>query len=342
MYKEEESFPLVSIIVLNYNNLSDLPICLNSLLNLNYPTNRIEIILADNSSSDNSVEFVEASYPNIKIARFSQNYGFAKGNNLAVLHACGDFIAFVNPDTRLDKNWLKELVYVLDSNNLVASCGGKVLFFDDEHLVQVAGTKLCPHGSGYNMGYGDTDGEKYSDVKYSLSSPGCSMLVRKDIFLKASGFDPDYFMYVEEFDLGYRLWLLGYKVLYIPTALSYHKMPQQNKFKITPQMVYFEERNRLATILKNYEFKLAVNGFLVSFCYALYRTIKYLFQGRFNLIYSIIKGWIDFKISIKRILEKRKAIQSNKVVFHKQLVKYGIVASLSECLQELSRTTKFR
>ncbi len=344
MILEKDNFPSVSIVVLNYNGKQHLEACLNSLSKLNYPINLYDVVLADNKSTDDSLMFVTQNYPWVKILPFDKNYGYAGGNNLAAKSVQGEYVAFLNPDTRVDKNWLIELIIAAmkHRDEGVVAYGGMIKFFDDASSIQVAGSKMCLHGGGYNIGYGSKDDHQFDNITYTLSPPGCAMLVKKDIFLQLGGFDSDYFMYIEEWDFGYRLWLAGFKNLYIPTSIVYHKMGDGFKLKIKPLLVYNEEKNRLITIVKDFEWPNVLKGLIISFFYAAFRELSYFKNSEFELLNSILKGQIDFLRELPRTLQKRKMIQSNRKLRDKDVTRLGLMATLTDCLQELKRTQQFR
>lgn len=344
MTLEKNNFPSVSIVVLNYNGKLHLEACLNSLRKLNYPLNLYDVVLADNKSTDDSLMFVKQNYPWVKILPFDKNYGYAGGNNLAAESVQGEYIAFLNPDTRVDENWIIELMTAAMKykDDGVVACGGIIKFFDDASSIQVAGSKMCPHGGGYNIGYGIKDNQQFDNITYTLSPPGCAMLVKKDIFLQLGGFDSDYFMYIEEWDFGYRLWLAGFKNLYVPTSIVYHKMGDGFKFKVKPLLVYNEEKNRLITIVKDFEWLNVLKGLSISFFYAVYRELFYLKNADFELLRSILKGQIDFLRELPRTLQKRKVVQNNRKLRDKDAIKLGLMATLTDCLRELKRTQQFR
>lgn len=344
MTLEKDNFPSVSIVVLNYNGKQHLEACLNSLNGLNYPLNLYDVVLADNKSTDDSLIFVKKNYPWVKILSFDKNYGYAGGNNLAAKSVQGEYVAFLNPDTRVDENWLIELMTAVmkHRDEGVVAYGGIIKFFDDVSSIQVAGSKMCPHGGGYNIGYGRKDHNQFDSITYTLAPAGCAMLVKKDVFLQLGGFDSDYFMYIEEWDFGYRLWLAGFKNLYVPTSVVYHKMGDGFKFKVKPLLVYNEERNRLITIVKDFEWPNVLKGLIISIFYAIYRELSYLKNAEFELMKSVVKGQIDFLRELPKTLQKRKIIQCNRKLSDKDMYKLGLMTSLGEAFHEFKRTKNYR
>jgi len=338
------NLPTISIIVLNYNCYSHLRSCLESLIYLNYPKNNYEVILADNNSTDGSIEFIKTYFPWVRVLNFDKNYGYAEGNNLAAKQVSSKYVAFVNPDTYLDKNWLIEVVIaaIKYENNSVVAIGGKIKFLENSAYVQVAGSKMCVHGNGMNIGYGDIDNPIYDEVRYTLSPAGCAMLVNRTIFLKLGGFDKDYFMYVEEFDFGYRLWLAGYKSLYVPSAVAHHKMGDNFRFKVKPFMLFHEEKNKLSTIVKNFETITIFKGVFIYICFFMVKVILYLYRREFHFIIPMINGVISFSYELPRVLKKRGLIQSSRKRSDKDMYENDLIAPVNECVREFIRINSFR
>ncbi|MES0342275.1 MAG: glycosyltransferase, partial [Candidatus Humimicrobiaceae bacterium] len=145
--------PLISISIINLNGNNYLNDCLGSLDKLDYPKNKIEILVVDNGSTDDSVKFVKDKFPLIKIIQNNKNNGFAKANNQAAELAKGEYIAFLNNDTKVDKNWIIELLKPIYKNREVVASGSKVLSFDGNSLDFVGGM-INFEGKGFQVDYG--------------------------------------------------------------------------------------------------------------------------------------------------------------------------------------------
>ena len=255
MYSTQTNLPLISVIVLNFNGKRFLKDCLDSLLSLNYPKENLEIILVDNASSDGSVEFAGFNYKDVKIIKNDRNYGFAKGNNIGARQASGQYIAFLNNDMKVDENWLSELIKpILESeSNEVVCAGSKILNWDGQKIDFVEGTmNFYGHGDQKYFGI-DYAGNDFLQDHYLLFPCGGSMLIDKSVFLEVGGFDEDYFAYFEDVDLGWRLWILGYKVKFASKAVVYHRHQGTSGGIGDEKKLVLYERNSLYTIIKNYE-----------------------------------------------------------------------------------------
>ena len=334
--------PFVSIIIVNYNGKHYLEECLSSLGGLDYPKNRIEVILVDNASTDGSFEYVKKTFPNVQILQLDKNYGFCKPNNEGVKIAKGEYVVFLNNDTTVDKMWLSELVKGVLSDSDVVSCASKMLYYQRKEIINTAGGKITIIGGGFYRGYGDKDGEKYNKFEYTGFGCGAGVLVRKDFFEKIGGFDEDYFASCEEHDLGWKSWLYGYKVLYVPTAVMYHKESGTfgSKSSFQPIKVYLITRNRLYNLFKNFEFINVLKGFLVSIVFDTYRFVNYAFNRNFASIKSIIKAYIDFMKDIKKTIGKRNIVQKSRKRTDRELYELGVIATLKESTTEEKRLNR--
>lgn len=327
-------YPFISIIVLNYNSKEYLHDCLDSLERINYPKNRYEIILADNASSDDSIEYVRGKFQWVRIVKFDENYGYAEGNNKAADYAMGEYILFLNPDTIVDINWLIELAKeIVKSNNEVAIYGSKVLYMDKPTIIQTTGLTLTPMGIGFSIGAGKSS-NCFNDSKMITSAEGCSFLIKKSIFHKLGGFDSDYFAYVEELDLGYRAWLDGFKVIYVPTSILYHKFGGNWGGLDSPYRIFFSQKNRLATIVKNFEIHNVIKGLLISFGFDIIRISTFLIKRHFKGVFAVAKGNYYFSKELPKTIKKRKDIQANRKLSDAEMYKMGLIAPIGNCINE--------
>jgi GT2 family glycosyltransferase len=245
-------YPTVSVIVLSHNDLGFMEDCFVSLTRLDYPDDRLELVLADNASTDGTVEYVRERFPNVRIIQFDQNYAFCLPNNRAAERSKSEYVAFLNSDMRVEPDWLTGLVEALADEPGVVCASSKILDWDGEHI-DFGGTLLSFVGFARASGYHDPDLTAYDNLRYILAPCGGAMLIDRQVFLQVGGFDPDFVWYFEDVDLGWRLWILGYKVVFAPKSVCYHiHFGASSRLPSTkPQYLY--ERNALYTIIKNYE-----------------------------------------------------------------------------------------
>jgi hypothetical protein len=244
--------PLVSIIVVNYNGYVHLPTCLGSLRKLSYPN--YEVILIDNGSTDGSYELAGSNYPEVRRLRLRKNRGFAVANNIAVEHAGGEYVAFLNNDTEVDAEWLSEMVRVAEQDKSVAACASKLLMFNARQVINSAGGGMTRTGLGFDRGLYELDGGKFDRMEDVIFASAGAMLLRKSVFRHLGGFDKKFFMYHEDVDLGWRIWLAGYRVVYVPTAKVYHKYGATSGTTLgIMKKAYLGERYAIRSLLKNAE-----------------------------------------------------------------------------------------
>lgn len=331
--------PAVSVVIVNYNGRRYLEDCLGSLLKLDYPRDRLEVIVVDNASTDGSVEFIRDNFPSVKVLLLDANCGFCRPNNIGAASAQGEYLVFLNNDTRVTPGWLKALVRPAVADRNVVSVACKMLYPDRSDTINTAGGRITIIGGGYYRGYGDKDGPQYD-------LPGCTgfgcaagVLVRKDFFFESGGFDEDYFAACEEHDIGWRAWLYGFKVAYAPQAVMYHHESGTfgSRSNAHPQKVYLNTRNRLYNLVKNLETGNAWRGMFISLAFNAYRWLIYLLGGDFAAAGAVCRGQLDFLRGLGRTLKKRRKVQALRVRSDNELYRLGIIATFAESLREERR-----
>ncbi len=245
--------PTLSICVLNYNGQRFLEGCFESLLAMTYPRELLELILVDNASTDESLEFMRTRYPQVRLLRRDRNEGFSKANNFAATMATGKYVAFLNNDMRVDREWAVEMVRPLSRGASVVCTASKILSRDGKRIDFVGGG-INFYGHGLSDAY-DTpnDDRLYTEEKPIPFACGGAMLIDRQVFLSVGGFDEDLYAYFEDTDLGWRLWVLGYEVIFAPKAVVYHHHHGTWERLSHTQRFTLLERNALYTIIKNYE-----------------------------------------------------------------------------------------
>lgn len=233
-----------SIIIVNYNQRSHLEICLRSLSE--DLSTEDEIIFVDNASSDGSIAYVELNYPNIKIVRCQSNLGFAEGSNVGAQHACGKFLVFLNPDTRVTPNWLDALITELVKSSLVGMVTSKILLMNDPQRINTAGNNIHIGGLAMCRGLGFSSDEFPQPTEVNAVS-GAAFIIKRDLFNQLDGFDGDFFLYMEDTDLSWRARLAGFVCMYAPNSIVYHDYA----LRFVHQKIYYQERNRYMMLLKS-------------------------------------------------------------------------------------------
>ena len=243
----------VSIVIVNVNGREDLAACLPSLFALDYPQDKLEIIVVDNASTDDTVTWLTTTCPTVRCVVNSGNVGFGRGINRGAEVARGEYLAFLNPDMRVDPHWLAELVATHQSQPDVACAGSVVLNWSGDEI-DFAGRST----DALNVAW---SGERVQAKDFFASAgdipllfvSGGAMLIRREVFQGMGGFDPDYFMYHEDVDLGWRLWQAGHRVLRSTQSRVYHKGSSSSKKLPRETVLRWEHIHRFFTVLKNME-----------------------------------------------------------------------------------------
>jgi GT2 family glycosyltransferase len=324
-------------VIVNHNGLKYLEPCLRSVQKLDYPQDRYEVIFVDNASGDGSVEFVRKVFPTVKLIQLERNYGFCLPNNIAAQKASGEYLALLNNDTEVDTQWLKELVKGLSYDPAVKSVASKILYCDQRGRINAAGGKLTAIGHGFYEGYGDKDGPKYNHPKFTGFGCAAGVLVERQFFLDTGGFDPVYYAGIEEHDLGWRIWLFGYRVLYMPSALLYHweSATFGRRAGYHPTKIFLTTRNRLFTLSKNVQ-NLA-KGIVLTLVHDSIQSVVFLKQRRSVEARYIALAYLQWLRRLSALAKERVRVQSLRKVSDKYLGELGVLASFAQLLSEYQR-----
>lgn len=333
--------PLVSVIVLNFNGRGWLRGCFESLKEINYPRERCEVIIGDNASTDDSVEYTQTHFPWVTVLRFEKNYGFCKGNNLCARQARGEYLVFLNNDTFVTRDWLLNLVLAARSDPAIVSSTGKILFpqLGDGRLINAAGGVIATSGGGLYNGWMEEDSPEYGSTLYTGFGCGAGVLVQKRFFLDTGGFDEYYFYSCEEMDLGFRAWLYGYKVLYAPSAVMYHFLGGTG-FRgkgVTPSIEFLITRNALYFILKNFQPLTAIQGLPLFLLKSAGKVLYALAHGNIAIFSAIVKAHCCVLKDLKHILEARRVIQAHRKVSDGELLRMGVIVGAREAIRRTYR-----
>jgi GT2 family glycosyltransferase len=234
----------VSIITVNWNGEAHLRNLLPTLV----PLDAGEIIVVDNGSSDASVAFLQAEYPQVRIIRNEINRGFCQPNNRAAEEAKGKYLAFINNDMRAHPDWLRSALDQFGGNVCV---GSRILDWKGERI-DFNGSSLQYLGYALQRDSGELADAVRNEDKI-LFPCGGAMLIERDVFLKEGGFDEDFFAVYEDVDLGWRLWVLGYEIGFAPDSIVYHRGHGTFQAHREEKLRFLMHRNAQLTILKNYE-----------------------------------------------------------------------------------------
>ena len=249
------SLPRVSIIIVTWNALSLLKQCLPSVAATEYPD--LEIILADNASTDGSADWVAATFPEVKIVRHPENWAFSRGNNAALPHATGRYILLLNNDVEVPPEWLQPLVDVMEAEPDVAAVQPKLLQYDQrDHFEYAGGAGGFLDRFGYPFTRGrlfftlEKDDGQYDDARDVDWATGAALLLRRAALDDVGLLDERFVMHMEEIDLCWRLRRRGYRVRVEPKSRVYH-IGGGSLAQGDPRKTYLNFRNSLLMLYKN-------------------------------------------------------------------------------------------
>lgn len=309
----------IAVVMLNYNDKSNIENAVDSLLIQDYQN--FKIIVIDNGSIDGSIELIKIQYPNLTLVENSNiGYAGAYAKFLAHIFRENDYAAAVllNTDVVVERNWLSELVKSAFSDDSIAFSQPKIFIWQKgkTDLFNTCGNKINFLGFGYCGEYK----KKESDINTSKDfetayASGCSLLVKREAYLKLSGLDPDFFAYLEDQDLGWRGWMYGYKSIVSVNSIMWHKYVFQ-KNPANKKKFFLLERNRLLFVIKNYSSKTII--LLTPALFVM--EIGILYHAFSNgYIKEKITSYISFIKSISKTLKKRKVIQKKRILSDSEL-----------------------
>ncbi len=301
---------LVSVIIVNWNGKRFLKECLSSLYSQDYKN--IEVIFVDNNSKDGSVEYIKKNFPKAKIIVNKENLGFAEGNNIGYKKALGDYILFLNNDTKVTKDFLSESVKVLESEKKIGGAQSKILLMDDPTRLDSVGAFLTNTGFLYHYGIAKKDSTKYDKQVDIYSAKGACMIFKREVLekIKVDGeiFDGRYFAYFEETDMCHRVWLSGYRIVFAPKSIIYHKMGGTSTKLDNSFVQYHSFKNRINSYIKNLG-RIQLLRLLplhILLCESI--AVFYLFRMRFSFFLAVNKAIIWNFINLNKTLKKRTYI----------------------------------
>jgi len=243
---------LVTVIIVNYNGRHHLERCLPSVLQTR--KNEFEVIVVDNGSTDGTIEWLSEHYRKIRVLALGSNRGFGEANRLGVEAAQGEFIAFLNNDTEVDPGWLTPLIEALNSDEEIAAACSTLRLLDQPEVLNARGGGMSKLGYGFDHDFGFPvlpDVERQKDVLFPTAA---AMLMRTGDWETSGGFDRAFFMYHEDVDLGWRLWLLGRRVVVCADSVVYHLCGGTTKsLRGLDWRANLGMRHNVRSLIKNYE-----------------------------------------------------------------------------------------
>jgi len=307
----------VAIVILNWNGKSFLEKFLP--FAIRYNADYSEIIIADNDSSDDSVDFLKKNYPDIRIIINKENGGFAKGYNDALSQVDAEYYVLLNSDIEVTENWIEPVIELMDSDKSIAACQPKLRSYFERNKFEYAGA-----AGGFISKYGypfcqgrlfqsiEEDKGQYDEVKEVFWATGACMFVRAELYHKFGGLDNDFFAHMEEIDFCWRLKNEGYKIMYCPNSMVFHvgggTLPKQS-FRKT----YLNFRNNFILLYKNLPSKLLFKVFFIRLFLDGIAALKFLAEGGFKDFWAVVRAHLSFYRTLNKTKAKRKLLKQNEV-----------------------------
>lgn len=306
--------PKVSIITVNFNGIRFLKYFFESIKDLHY--DNIELIFVDNASTDGSADYVRQNWADVKVIDNKINLGFSIANNIAAERASGEYLFFLNNDTKVHPDVISELVKRMSENSALGICGCTMMSYD--------GSVFFHTGIGVDiLGFPIAS-------RVTFYAEGSALMIRKQLFKEVGEFDPEYFMFHEDVDLAWRVWLSGYQVIAIAEAVVYHyigasaggtALIKEGQYKSTYFRRYFSERNNIRTVLKNYGFPVLPFILIVYFLISLAEMVFFLVFLKPKVIFCYLKAYRWNMVNFNETLIARKKIQGIRKVPDSEILK---------------------
>ena len=246
----------VAVIILNWNGEKLLREYLPSVIETT-DTSIADIIVADNGSTDSSVELLRKEFPQVKLLEFKENYGFAEGYNRAIKETNYPYTVLLNSDVATTQGWINTLYDYMEANPNVGACQPKIRAYTNKSYFEYAGaaggfidSNGYPYCRGRIFDTVEEDNGQYDEVIPVFWATGAALMVRSDLYLGVGGLDKDFFAHMEEIDLCWRILLTGSEIMAVPQSVVYHlgggSLPASN-----PRKTYLNFRNNLLMLHKN-------------------------------------------------------------------------------------------
>ncbi|MGN6637514.1 MAG: glycosyltransferase family 2 protein [Mucilaginibacter sp.] len=320
--------PKVAIVILNWNGVKHLREFLPSVLASTWPN--LEIIVGDNGSTDNSIEFLTQNYPTVSIIQNDKNYGFTGGYNKVLEKVEADYFILLNSDVEVHQGWIEPVITLMETDPLIAAAAPKIRSFAEkdhfEHagaaggFIDVFGYPFCRGRMFYEI---EKDNGQYEKSDEIFWASGAAMFIKKHCWVEAGGFDDRFFAHMEEIDLCWRLKNMGYRIMYCAESEVYHvgggTLNTENPFK-----TFLNFRNNLLLLKNNLSFWRALFIITIRYWMDMLAIIRFLNEGKRKDAWAISRAHQNF---IKHVFKgdgpktaKRSNLHKLKGMYRRSIV----------------------
>jgi len=302
----------ITIIIPNLNGKKFLEICLDSIMCQTFQD--FSVIVVDNGSVDESVEFARKHYSDVRVIEFRKNKGFGAAVNEGIKRTKSKYVCLLNNDVELDSNFLKEMVTVLEKRKDVDYCAAKMLNYYNRNILDGAGDEVFRAGAGYRLGTLEYDIGIYDKNNRVFGACAGAAVYRGSFFEKVGYFDEDFFAYLEDVDINFRANLFGLKCLYVPNAKVFHIGSATTGSTFNKVMVRLSTKNIFNVIIKNYPTFILLKGLCVTF---LYHVCWLIFVLKKKQFVAYLRGLEGALYDFSKMWRKRKEVLSRKTISNK-------------------------
>lgn len=308
----------VAVVILNYNGKKFLEQFLPNVIE-NTDAALADIVVADNASTDGSVEFMKERFPDIRLIINDFNGGFATGYNLALRQIEAEYFVLLNSDIEVTPHWIEPVIALMDSDKGIAACQPKILSYHEKEKFEYAGAAggfIDRYGYPFCRGrlfqHLETDEGQYDDVQEVFWATGACMFVRSELYLKHGGLDDSFFAHMEEIDFCWRMKNLGYKIFCCPQSKVYHigggTLPKSSSRK-----TFLNFRNNLSLLYKNLPDRCVFWTIFYRVLLDWVAAVKFLFGGGLADFWAVIRAHFAFYRRIPSLRMSRKLLPHKQV-----------------------------
>ncbi|MBK9053179.1 MAG: glycosyltransferase family 2 protein [Chloroflexi bacterium] len=296
---------MASIIIPHYNGQQHLETCLGSLRRQTCPD--FEVLLVDNGSTDGTQAYVQAEFPEVRLIELGRNFGFTGACNAGFAAATSPILILLNNDTETHPHWLENILDAFDRHPEVGSIASRMMLFDRRDHFHTAGDFVRWDGTPGNRGVWQKDEGQYDDEEYVFSACGGAAAYRREVLEQVGYLDDAYFFSCEDVDLGWRINLAGWRVLYLPTAVIYHKLKATGGSVIGS---YYDGRNFLYLIVKNMPATLLRRHWRIIWRGQWHITREALRHWRGEAARARLRGQLAGLLRLPQMLKARRQVQT--------------------------------
>jgi hypothetical protein len=290
--------PKVAVVILNWNGEKHLANFLPSVFNSTYPN--MEIIIGDNASTDNSLDFLNQNFPLVKVIVNNKNYGFAEGYNQVLKQIEADYFVLLNSDVEVTPDWIAPVIKMMEADDKIAIAQPKIRSYYNRDSFEYAGaaggfidTFAYPFCRGRIFDTIEKDEGQYDDEKEIFWASGCALFIKSSVWKEIGGLDEHFFAHMEEIDLCWRVKNKGYKVMYCGFSTVYHVGGGTLQAE-SPYKTYLNFRNNLYLIKKNEPLSRSIFLIPFRFCLDFLALIKFLVDKKADNAWAISKAHRHF------------------------------------------------